>query len=796
MKKYRSLIILFAMLMSLLLVGCDFEDGVLVIDLDKESASSENNKENENLVQTEPYSQNGEPSESKAELCSHKKTDYIIISEASCTDAGYIQLVCLECEKALNEAEELPPKGHTEGEWKVEKDPTATEEGIKYAFCLTCDTKLEEVIDPLGYSVGLEFQSAGDGTCYVASRGTCNDAEIRIPPTSPDGDTVVAIGDGAFYEDGHIRSIYMPYTVVEVGENAFFCTNLETVYFSDNVSIIGSSAFFGCFELNNPIFPESLKIIGSHSFNSCTSIDEIIIPDGVIYIGEMAFAHCNEIKAFNVPASVERIGEWVVSVNNIEEITVARENPNFKVVNNCLIEKNGLLIVGYGDCLIPSGVSIIGIGAFAGNNCISKVVIPFGVKKIGNAAFMDSSLTELTIPYGVTVIGDNAISFCDRVETVTFYSSVEYIGCQAFDGCPNLSEIIYYGTLDEWNEISVHEDNEVLISVSPTLIGGVSPETVYGYGRTTISGNEVLIYDLIEASVLQNDPVAGVTVEISEKITIEDFYAARAIFMSDHPECFWWDGVISYTATQQEGYINSIEFQYTYSGEALASMRASLEEKVAEMLADLPEGSVLDKLIYLHDEVAKRVVYERTPYDQTPYGALVEGKAVCNGYATAYQLLLQRAGIRAWTVNGYAGGEAHAWNVIWLDDEVCVYTDVTWNDSEEYISHYYFNMSFEEITKDHFTNEVFDLPECEHSEYGYYDFLPDANVLLQKDGASKLCSFLKEDEDGSLSAVFLFNGYSFEEWLDTNGNDLAKNLGEFSIYYYTTGYEIFVIFTK
>ena len=63
--------------------------------------------------------------------------------------------------------------------------------------------------DPNGYAVellpgnmkahssqGLEFTSNGDGTCYVSGIGTCTDLDIAVPPTSPDGDTVTAIGNG------------------------------------------------------------------------------------------------------------------------------------------------------------------------------------------------------------------------------------------------------------------------------------------------------------------------------------------------------------------------------------------------------------------------------------------------------------------------------------------------------------------------------------------------------------------------------------------------------------------------
>ncbi len=57
------------------------------------------------------------------------------------------------------------------------------------------------------YSPGLAFTSNGDGTCYVSGIGDCNDTDIIIPSTSPDGDSVTGIGDSAFCEYTDLTSV-------------------------------------------------------------------------------------------------------------------------------------------------------------------------------------------------------------------------------------------------------------------------------------------------------------------------------------------------------------------------------------------------------------------------------------------------------------------------------------------------------------------------------------------------------------------------------------------------------------
>ena len=53
-------------------------------------------------------------------------------------------------------------------------------------------------VKPQTGSVGLSFQSNGDGTCYVSGIGSCTDTDVIIPTKSSAGDTVTSIGSRAF----------------------------------------------------------------------------------------------------------------------------------------------------------------------------------------------------------------------------------------------------------------------------------------------------------------------------------------------------------------------------------------------------------------------------------------------------------------------------------------------------------------------------------------------------------------------------------------------------------------------
>ncbi len=81
------------------------------------------------------------------------------------------------------------------------------------------------------YSTGLEFDSNGDGTCYIVGMGDCNDAELVIPPVSPDGDQVIGIDSSAFAGEA-ITKVYFPNTIEEIARRAFNnCDSLTDVFY-------------------------------------------------------------------------------------------------------------------------------------------------------------------------------------------------------------------------------------------------------------------------------------------------------------------------------------------------------------------------------------------------------------------------------------------------------------------------------------------------------------------------------------------------------------------------------------
>ena len=180
-----------------------------------------------------------------------------------------------------------------------------------------------------------------------------------------------------------------------------------------------------------------------------SSIKSAVINNGVTSIGEQAFWGCSSLTSVTIPDSVTSIGAW--TFNGCSSLT---------------------------SVTIPDSVTSIGDGEFWGCRNLMSVTIPDSVTTIGEAAFSGcSSLMSVTIPGSVTSIGRDAFFSCSSLTSVTIPDSVTSIGDYAFYCCSSLRDVVFTGTKDAWNSISMGTD--VFLYSSPRI----------HYNCTTLEGH-------------------------------------------------------------------------------------------------------------------------------------------------------------------------------------------------------------------------------------------------------------------------------------------------------------------
>jgi len=109
-------------------------------------------------------------------------------------------------------------------------------------------------------------------------------------------------------------SYTIPETVVVIADYAFYgCSNLDSVFITDQVTEIGISSFSYCSRLKYVDLGDGMQNIGSYAFDDCLSIDSIFIPAGVKHLSAYTFMNDTSLCAINV----DKNNPYLTSVDGV-----------------------------------------------------------------------------------------------------------------------------------------------------------------------------------------------------------------------------------------------------------------------------------------------------------------------------------------------------------------------------------------------------------------------------------------------------------------------------------------------
>lgn len=170
--------------------------------------------------------------------------------------------------------------------------------------------------------------------------------------------------------------------------------------------------------------------------------------------------------------------------------------------------------------------------------------------------------------------------------------------------------------------------------------------------------------------------VAGKSPEIEQFID-------RALNLSTRLLPFSYDAVIQFYADT-----DPTTFFVSFRNREYNDLNDAVQQKVdalAAQAATLPTD--YDKLVFINDYLVDHCAYlsdaithpDLHPNAFTAYGCLIEGKAVCEGYTNAVQLLCEAMEIPSIKVTGSVENGNHIWNAVYLDHKWWM-LDTTFND--------------------------------------------------------------------------------------------------------------------
>ena len=240
------------------------------------------------------------------------------------------------------------------------------------------------------------------------------------------GEGVTHIGEHAFDSFGKLQSVQLPDSLLEIGTTAFYGCGLQTLQLPEELAYIGSFAFGGN-ALTEVTLPEGLRYVDRGAFEGMESLQSVTIGPATrlsLYTVSPVFANTNvTIHGYTNSAAEDyaRInGHEFQSVGTLEWTSEGQCGDD---VYYQLNRDTGLLRVnGTGAMWDFNGTWMEGENAAAWVDGLE--LSPWSQER--------ESIRAVTIGDGVTSVGDNAFEGCCWLWDVSFGSTVERIGFQAF----------------------------------------------------------------------------------------------------------------------------------------------------------------------------------------------------------------------------------------------------------------------------------------------------------------------------------------------------------------------------
>lgn len=239
---------------------------------------------------------------------------------------------------------------------------------------------------------------------------------------------------------------------------------------------------------------------------------------------------------------------------------------------------------------------------------------------------------------------------------------------------------------------------------------GLMPYSPYTVIRvTSLTRAQADLVDFLYDQVMYGET----NIVLPEDTAYDDASVAMNCLLQDYPETFHLAKQWSITYEQRHPEIaRAIKPQYRMSWQEAEEIRAALYHTAQELISADPTA------LGLHDALADLVTYGGLDDDcYTAPGALLEGLAVCEGYAQALCLLYRMAGIPCGVISGDARDHTgsvgrHAWNVAYISGYTLI--DATWDDQDRQglNTRWYYGLSDEQMGVDHWPDADQTLPLC------------------------------------------------------------------------------------
>lgn len=246
-------------------------------------------------------------------------------------------------------------------------------------------------------------------------------------------DNIETIGEFAFV--GYQKDVItIPQSVKTIGKGAFYVSQSKRVIIPKKVETIDKFAFAGVERLGTVEFEEGseLKTIADYAFatyglTSSATLDLSVLSQ-LKKVGNYAFSVKDsyfeeKIKTVILPNNLTELEVGICPFGSkLETIEISEDNKNYTLIDNCLI-KGSTVVFGTRLSIIPAEYEYTDA-----NNNTSKIKI----NKIGKCAFAGADISTVEIPSSVEIIEESAFEGCTGKTSLALHKGLTTIGNRAF----------------------------------------------------------------------------------------------------------------------------------------------------------------------------------------------------------------------------------------------------------------------------------------------------------------------------------------------------------------------------
>ena len=267
-------------------------------------------------------------------------------------------------------------------------------------------------------------------TRLIAYPSAKNDSSYTMP------NNVTVIESDAFTNAYYLQEITLSNALTTIRRNAFTYTSLSRITLPSSLIRIEDYAFFGNWLLREVVIPESVTHVGFHSFrhlnhNAVLRVQAAAIPS-------TWNTQWNPDRIFTLLGNeqIVTIGDFVYSISFDNVVTViglsdAGAGKSVLSVQSSITDSN-LAVTKIGDnafmnttietITLPNSITSIGNSSFKNIFTLSGVILhpDSQLITIGSEAFANSSLLSMTIPRSVTLIEEKAFENAYQLAQVIF----------------------------------------------------------------------------------------------------------------------------------------------------------------------------------------------------------------------------------------------------------------------------------------------------------------------------------------------------------------------------------------